>query len=95
MEEWMGHPALKNLDPVKMEAIRMVAEETRGKSSRELAPIMMALITSANKRGIRFTRQETNLIIEIMKEGKTQQEKDQLDQMFSMAVKFMPKGDAR
>ncbi len=81
MEEWMNHPAMKNLDPVKLELIRTAARQTKGKSGKELAPVMLSLIVSANKRGIRFTPEETDLILAIMKEGKSDSEKNQIDHM--------------
>ena len=81
MEEWMNHPAMKNLDPVKLEVIRTAARQTEGKSGKALAPVMLSLIVSANKRGIRFTTEETDLILAIMKEGKTDSEKKQIDHM--------------
>lgn len=81
MEEWMNHPAMKNLDPVKLELIRTAARQTKGKSGKALAPVMLSLIVSANKRGIRFTPEETDLILAIMKEGKSDSEKKQIDHM--------------
>ena len=45
-------------------------------------PIMMALITSANKQGIHFTPDEITLILDIIKEGKTPEEKAQIDSTF-------------
>ena len=81
MEEWINHPAMKNLDPVKLELIRTAARQTEGKSGKALAPVMLSLIVSANKRGIRFTTEETDLILAIMKEGKTDSEKKQIDHM--------------
>ncbi len=81
MEEWMNHPAMKNLDPVKLELIRTAARQTEGKSGKALAPVMLSLIVSANKRGIRFTPEETDLILAIMKEGKSDSEKKQIDHM--------------
>src|SRR5699024_10495916 len=59
--EWMNNPAMKNIDPAKLELIRMAAERTSGKSGRDLAPIMLALITNANKQGIRFSPDEVSL----------------------------------
>ena len=53
---WMDHPAMKGMDPVKLELIRLAARQTAGKNGRSLAPIMMALITSANKKGRPFQR---------------------------------------
>ena len=68
-EEWMNNPAMKNIDPAKLELIRMAASKTSGKTGKELAPVMLALITSANKQGIQFTPDEVTLILEILKQG--------------------------
>ena len=38
---WMDHPAMKGMDPVKLELIRLAAKQTAGKSGRSLAPVMM------------------------------------------------------
>ncbi|WP_270643681.1 hypothetical protein [Merdimonas faecis] len=81
MNEWMDHPMLKNMDPVKLELIRSAASKTKGKSGKALAPVMMALITSANKKGIRFTPDEMTMIISILKEGKSEEEQARIDQM--------------
>ena len=77
----MNHPAMKNLDPVKLELIRSAAKQTEGKTGQALAPVMLSLIVNANKRGIRFTPEETDLILAIMKEGKSDREKKQIDHM--------------
>ena len=55
MNEWLNNPAMKNIDPVKLELIKAAAQQTEGKSGKSLAPVMMALITNANKRGIQFS----------------------------------------
>ena len=75
---------LKNMDPVKLELIRSAASKTKGKSGKALAPVMMALITSANKKGIRFTPDEMTMIISILKEGKSEEEQARIDQMLKM-----------
>lgn len=84
MNEWMDHPMLKNMDPVKLELIRSAASKTKGKSGKALAPVMMALITSANKKGIHFTPDEMSMIISILKEGKSEEEQARIDQMLKM-----------
>ena len=84
MNEWMDHPMLKNMDPVKLELIRSAASKTKGKSGKALAPVMMALITSANKKGIRFTPDEMTMIISILKEGKSEEEQARIDQILKM-----------
>lgn len=83
METWMNHPAMNNLDPLKLELLKNAAAQTKGKSGRALAPVLLSLIAGANKQGIRFTPEETDLILEILKDGKSDQEKKQIDHMVS------------
>lgn len=91
MNEWMNNPAMKNIDPIKLELIKTAASKTSGKSGKELAPVMMALISGANKQGIRFTPEEMTLILEILKEGKSKEEREQIDRTINMASSLFPK----
>lgn len=89
MNDWMNSEAFKNMDPLKVELIKKAAAQTQGKSGNSLAPVMMALVTNANKQGISFTADEISLIMSIMKEGKSSQEKAQMDQMMNMVTNVM------
>lgn len=91
MNEWMNNPAIKNLDPLKLELIKTAASQTQGKSGKNLAPVLMALITNANKQGIKFSPEEMTLILEVLKEGKSKEEKAQIDQMVNMVAGYMRK----
>ena len=84
MENWMNHPAMKTIDPLKLELIRTAAKQTKGKSGNELAPVMLALITNANRQGLRFNPDEVSLILEVLKEGKSKEEQNQIDRMMEM-----------
>ena len=84
MEQWMNHPAMKSIDPAKMELIRLAAQQTQGKTGRNLAPVMLSLITNANRKGLRFTPEEVSLILEVLKEGKSPEEQAQIDRMMEM-----------
>ena len=87
METWMNHPAMENLDPVKLKLLKRAAEQTKGKSGNALATVMLSLIVSANKQGIRFSQDEIDLILTILKEGKSETEKQHIDQMVSSVKK--------
>ena len=91
MNEWMNHPAMKNLDPVKLELIKTAARQTQGKSGKNLAPVMMTLITNVNKKGIRFSNEEVSLILDILKEGKSAEEKMQIDHMINVIGSYLRK----
>lgn len=89
MNEWMDHPAMKNLDPVKMELFKAAAAQTKGKSGNSMATVMMALITSARKNGICFSSEEMTLILDVLKDGKPKEEQEQIDNMVNMVTNIM------
>ncbi|WP_089983339.1 hypothetical protein [Clostridium sp. C105KSO13] len=91
MNEWMNNPAMKDLDPVKLQLIQMAASQTNGKSGRDLAPVLLALISNANQKGVRFSEDEISLILEILKEGKPKEEKAQIDQTINMVRSLIKK----
>lgn len=85
----MNHPSMKNMDPLKMELIKNAASQTAGKSGNSLAPVLMNIITSANKKGIRFDESEISIILELMKDGKSKAEQDHIDKMVTMVTSMM------
>lgn len=86
---WMNHPALAGMDPLKLELIRTAARNTEGKSGKDLAPVLLALITSAKKQGILFSQEEISLILELLKDGKSKEEQEKIDQTVRMAKQFL------
>lgn len=91
MNEWLNNPMLKNIDPVKLDLIQKAASQVSGKSGKELAPVMLALITSANRQKIQFSQEEISLILEILKEGKSKEEQTQIDQTIQMVTSMIRK----
>ena len=95
MNDWMNNPAMKNIDPIKLELIKTAASKASGKSGKELAPIMMALISGANKQGIRFTPEEMTLILDILKDGKSKEEREQIDRTINMTSSLFRKHNGK
>lgn len=89
MLEWMNDPALKDLDPMKQELFKMAASQVAGKSGNAMAPIMMSLITNANKKGIQFTPDEMTLILQVLKKGKTPAEQQNIDKTVQLVQTMM------
>ena len=84
MNEWLNHPALKNMDPVKLELIKLAAKQTEGKNGKSLAPVMMSLISSAHKKGITFFSGGNVLCSGNLKRWKSKEEQAQIDRMVRM-----------
>lgn len=91
MIDWLNDPLLQNMDPVKIELIKTAAEQVSGKSGNSLPPVLMSLITSANRKGIRFSSEEVTLILNILKQGKSPAEQQQIDRTVQMVSSMMIK----
>ena len=76
------------MDPIKLELIKMAAAQ---KSGKDLAPILFALITNAGKHNIQFSPEEITLILDLLKEGKSDAEKAQIDRTVNMAASMLKK----
>lgn len=69
--------------------MKNAATQTSGKSGNALIPVLMALITNANKRGIEFSHDEISLILDLMKEGKSAREQAQIDKAIQLLTSMM------
>lgn len=91
VNEWMNNPRFDGLDPLKKELILNAAKQVQGKSGNAMATIMMSLILNANKKGIRFSQEEISLVLELLKEGKTEAEISQIDNTIHMIRRMQKK----
>lgn len=89
MLDWLNNPALKNMDPAKIELFKLAASQVEGKSGNAMAPIMMSLIMNANKKGIQFTPDEISLILQVLKQGKSPAEQQSIDQTVQLVHNMM------
>ena len=91
MIDWLNDPLLKEMDPLKKDLIQTAAAQTAQKSGNTLAPVLMSLITSANRKGIRFSSEEISLILNILKQGKPEDEQQQIDRTVQMVSSMLSK----
>ncbi len=82
--EWMNHPGLAGIDPSKLAMLQALASQGKGKGQNELLPFLMAAASSAKEKGKQFTKEEMNLIIEVLKSGKSPEETAQIDKMLNL-----------
>lgn len=86
---WMNNPALKGIDPAKLQMLLSLSEQGQGKSQKELLPFLLAAASHSKQNGMGFTTQETDAIIEVMKIGKTPDEIRKIEQLRSMTRSFL------
>lgn len=83
-EEWTQNSKLKGIDPVKMEMLLSLTQQSQGKSAKELLPFMMAAASKNKENGMKFSEDEMDLIIEVLKTGKSKEEADKITRLLSM-----------
>lgn len=88
---WKNHPALAGMDPKKLFLLTKISEKIEGKSENDVLPILMAAMTSARKQNISFTPDEFELLFSILKEGKSPQQIQQMNQTMEFARNVLTK----
>ncbi len=87
--EWFHDPRIQNIAPEKLTLLIRLAEQLEGKQTqREAMPILMGALASANRRNLRFSPDEFDLIFSIMKEGKSPEEQAKMDATLEQAGKM-------
>ena len=71
----MNDSRLSGIDPAKLQMLFSMSGQGASKSQNELMPFLMAVAARSRQNGMTFTPEETNLIIEVMKQGKSKEEK--------------------
>lgn len=73
------------MDPKKVFLLTKISEKIEGKTNNDILPILMAAMTSARKQNISFTSEEFDILFSILKEGKSIQEIQQMNQTIDFA----------
>ena len=88
--DWMNNPNLAGIDPAKLAMLQSLASQGSPKSQKELLPFLMAAASSSQKNGTQFSRDEMDVIVEVLKSGKSREEAAKIDQMMQI-MKMMKK----
>ena len=88
---WKNHPALVGMDPKKVFLLTKISEKMEGKSEQDILPILMAAMSSARKQNISFTTNEFEILFSILKEGKSPQEVQKMNQTIDFARNVLSK----
>lgn len=87
--EWFHDPRIKDISPSKLSFLLQLAEQMEGKTQKQVMPLLFGAMASASKQNLQFTTDEFQLIFEIMKEGKSEAEKKQMDATLDKARRMM------
>lgn len=83
-ENWQDNPKLAGMDRSKLDMLQQIAQQGAGKSPSDLLPFIMNAAAKGKSAGLRFNPNEINTIIEVLKMGKSPQERAKLDQVVNL-----------
>jgi hypothetical protein len=84
----MSHPALKNIDPARLQMLSSLASQAQSKNKNELLPFLMAAASQAGSSQLSFGPDEIDTIIQVLKIGKSPQEIQQMDRLCTLVRQF-------
>lgn len=90
-DNWKSNPSLKGIDPKKLEFLNYFAEQAKGSNQDGMLPLLLSVTNMAKQKGISFSKQETDLLFQILSTNLTPEQKKQFDNMRNMAAMMQNK----
>ncbi len=81
---WINHPSLQHIDASKLQMLLSMADQGRGMKQNELLPFLMAAASRSRTNGTAFSREETDLILNVLKQGRSPEETARIDRLVSL-----------
>lgn len=75
MYDFEHDPRLGNIHPLKLQIIKQLANSSTNKSIEQMIPDMMRLNTELSKRKLPFTKNERDLLMDILAEQASPEDK--------------------
>ncbi len=81
---WTNHPKLNNIDPRKLAILLDLMKEADGKSMDKLLPLLMNTNKRLQQQNLAFSKDESDVMIEILTKNMTPKEKSQFEMIKKM-----------
>lgn len=76
---WQNDPSLQNISADKMQYLMKMMSEANGKDKNSLLPFLMGLSSSSEQNGMDFSDTETDLILQVLSQKMTPEERSKID----------------
>ena len=84
---FQNNPAFNNLSPEKLAFLMNFANSKKPTKMQEMMPFLMSSMNQAKKENIQFTSSESELLVEVLKQGLPPEQAKKVD----MAMQLMKK----
>lgn len=75
---------LSNISPEKLNFLIQFAGQNKSSNAKEMSNMIFGAVNEAKKEGIQFTPNETDIIIEILKQNMSPEEQRKADQILNL-----------
>ena len=82
--KWMDDPILNNISTEKLEALTKIIEGAKGMDPKKMFVFFLTESNNARKNGVNFTNEETELILNVLKQNMTAEEIKRIDTVRKM-----------
>ncbi|MFA9378865.1 MAG: hypothetical protein ACERKZ_19280 [Lachnotalea sp.] len=83
-KQLFNNDALKGIDMQKIMLLQEMFGNSKGKSTNEMLPILMAASKNANSKGLNFTKDEVKLVVDVLKKDMSKEEIAKTTKMLSI-----------
>ncbi|KAB1439413.1 hypothetical protein [Candidatus Galacturonibacter soehngenii] len=83
-KQWYNNDSLKNIDMQKMLMLQELMKQSNGKKTSDMLPFLMAASRQANSKGMNFSKEEMQLIINVLKKDMSPAEQERTSKMLSI-----------
>jgi hypothetical protein len=77
----------QNLHPLKQQLIIELVQSSKNTSLEKMLPKIMSINQGLNKRNMSFTKEESQLLINILKENMTPDQRQKVDMLMNLLPK--------
>lgn len=81
---WMKDPLVSDIDVNKLQFLQTMVFETKGKSGKELMPILMNMVKQGKTKQISFSDEEMSAIVTAIRKYSTPEELIQINKFMEM-----------
>ena len=83
-QKWMNDIRLKDIETNKLDFLQKLVFESRNLTEKQKIPFLMALASKTQKDKVKFSREETLEIIEVLKDYSTQDELQKINSILKV-----------
>lgn len=81
---WTTNPKMRNIDPRKLTILLEIMKEAEGKPMDKLIPLMMNANNRLQEQNLSFSKDESDVMIDLLTKNLSQKEKMQFDLLKKM-----------